>query len=409
MTGPADDPRWIPAWSEREGVAAVHDVMHSAWGVEPDVVRSAPGRLTIVGDFTDAARGLSLATVIPHRTFVGVRRRSDNRLRIASLRAHEVPGPDGPWEGDLHDLADLGADPGWVGIPAGVTWAFLERGFEGPGLDIAIASCIPPLVGLASSSSVAVATAHAINEAWGLALGADETSLNEMVDVCVDGQNGPGRGATAGMSEQVALRCPEGETLLLDFATRPPEVTPYPLAFPEYGLGLLVVVVGHPRAGLTDLVRSRIDDTLDAAAALGIDALRDLMDDSSAMARLEGLSDERLKRRARHVVTENERVMVVRSELAGTAPAHERFVAVGKALFRSHASMELDLDMEYPEVSVTVDTAFREGALGARMVASGGGGSVVVLVRRHQARAMAGRIADALCGQRYDAPAFFMV
>lgn len=387
----------------------VASVMDDAWSVAPDAVRSSPGRLTIVGDFTDASGGVALATTIPHRTFVGMRRRDDDLVRITSLRAPEVPGPDAPWEAHLSELADLGENPGWVGIPAGVLWAFQEHGFSGPGVDIAVASCIPPLVGLASSAALGTSTALAINEAWRLALGSDDRSLHELAEVCMDAENGPARGATAGMSQHVVLRCADGESVFLDFATRPPQITPYPLAFPEYGLGLLVAVLGPPRAGTSALVRERLDDTLKAAQALGVARLSELDDLSDPLAPLAGLDDDVLRRRARHVITENARVHVVRGELAGTEPAHERFVAVGKAMFRSHASMEMDLDLDYPAVSVVVDTAFHEGALGARMVAAGAGGSVVVLVRRHQARAMAGKIASALAAEGHDEPQFCMV
>ena len=143
-----------------------------------------------------------------------------------------------------------------------------------------------------------------------------------------------------------------------------------------------------------------------AAAALGVESIGALRSVPRALARIEALEDQLLRRRARHVFTENERVEVVRDELTGTAPAHERFVAVGKAMFRSHASLETDFDVSCEELNLAVDEAFKAGALGARLTGSGRGGSAVALMRRAQANKAAQLIDAAFARQGLPRPAF---
>ena len=109
----------------------------------------------------------------------------------------------------------------------------------------------------------------------------------------------------------------------------------------------------------------------EAAQALGVRSLRDIQDTAG----LAGLTDPLLHRRARHVVTENQRVLAMaallrRGEVAGG----------GRLLNESHASLRDDFEISWPEADVTVDAAVAAGALGARMMGGGFGGSVIALV-----------------------------
>lgn len=377
----AAGPRWIRSWSREEGAAHATARLRDEWGIDPSRIASAPGRLTIIGEYTDISDGVALPTVIPHRTYVAVAPRSDDVVRIATDAAYVEPGAATRWEGTLSELDDAAAAGGWAGYSAGVLWALLERGYDGHGVDMAIASCVPLRAGLAASAALTGATALAINDAWRLAL-ATGPGASDLAEVCIDAENDMARGATAGLDQHTVLRCAEGEAVYLDFATRPVEATPCPLYFPDYGLGLLIVDTGVPHAPPTDIVRARMRESTDAAIALGVPTVRALQDRSGSLARIEALENPVLRRRARHIFTENERVDLVRDELSGTAPAHERFVAVGKAMYRSHASLELDFEVSSAPQNLAVDTAFRAGALGARMIGSGMGGSVVALVRR---------------------------
>ena len=113
--------------------------------------------------------------------------------------------------------------------------------------------------------------------------------------------------------------------------------------------------------------------------------------------------------KVRHVIPEIERTRLVASQLSGTAPAHERFVTIGKAMYRSHASLEVDFEVSAPELDAAVDAAFRSGALGARLVGGGFGGAVIALVRRAQAERTAELIADSMVSEGFAEPSFLLV
>lgn len=379
--------------------------MRRAFSVDALQVWSAPGRVTIVGEYTDISGGVSLATPIPHRTFVAATPREDDVVRIMTDRL-DADGVQAPlWEGNLASLHGAASEQDWAGYPAGVLWALLERGFTGRGMDLAIASCVPPAAGLSSSTSLSAATALAANALWGLGLSTDIGAV-DLAEVCIDAENDVAGGATAGLAQHAILRGTPGEALRLDFATRPPEASSSPLPFSEYGLGLLVVMTGTPHPHQARVVRQRMAEVADAAAALGVECIGAMRNTVGALARIDGLDDAVLRKRARHIFTENERVELVQDDLTGTAPAHERFFAIGKAMFRSNASLELDFGVSAEALNLAVDTAFRQGALGARLVGAGLGGSAVALVRLAQGSRTAHAIDAAFRDHGLDRPAF---
>jgi galactokinase len=162
--------------------------------------------------------------------------------------------------------------------------------------------------------------------------------------------------------------------------------------FPEYGLALLWIdTLARPESN-GEIAAARRAECAAAARELGVSSLRELEHFPMPLRAIEHLSDPILRRRARHVLHENDRVRLVLGELAGTGPAHERFVAVGKAMYRSHASLDLDFDLSSELLNLTVDTAFEAGALGAHLTGWGRGGAILALVRRAEIK----RIADAV-------------
>lgn len=387
------EPRWARTWSIEEGERRARARMRHVFGADARYVWSAPGLLNIVGEYTDISQGVALTTPVPHRTFVAAAPRPDNVVRITTDLLDESGNESPAWECDLESLPDLADHAGWAAHPASVLWALLERGYAGRGMDLAFASCLPPSAGLFSSTALTAATALAANGLWGLALKTDITAV-ELAGVCMEAVNEAVGGATAGLAQHGILRGTPGEALHLDFATTPPRATACPLPFAEYGLGLLVIDTQVPHPDQARIVRERMAETDRAVEALGVASIGAMRDVPGSLARIEALDDPLLRRRARHVFTENERVALVRDELTGTAPAHERFVAVGKAMYRSHASLEVDFDVSSDALNLAVDVAFKAGALGARLVGSGRGGSAVALIRHSQA-AHTARLIDA--------------
>lgn len=382
--------------------------MRQVFGVDARRVWSAPGLVTLVGEYTDISGGVSLVTTIPHRTFAAAVAREDDVVRISTDRPNESDKLSTPWVGDLGSLQDHADHDAWAGYPAGALWALLERGYAGTGMDIALVSCVPPTAGLSSSTSLTAATALAANDLWGLAL---KTGIGavDLAEACVDAENEVAGGATAGLAPHAITRGSHGEALRIDFATAPPEAASFPLAFAEYGLGLLVIDTQTPQPDQARTVRERMAEVDRAAKALGVESIGAMRETGGALARIEALEDPVLRRRARHVLTECERVELVRDDLTGTAPAHERFVAIGKAMYRSHASLEIDFDVSSDALNLAVDVAFRHGALGARLAGAGRGGSAVALVRLAQAAGTARAVDAAFREQSMPRPVFSLV
>ena len=247
-----------------------------------------------------------------------------------------------------------------------------------------------------------------LQEVWGLALDTEQGRI-ELAEVCMEAESEFAGVPTAGMVQHTILRCPPGQAVLMDFATTPPQISFQPLYFPEYGLGLLLIDTGKPNTLSLAEYSSRWPQVAAACEELGVKSLREVADAPHAMRRVEAIKDPVIRARARHVVTEIERVRLVSAELSGTAPAHERFVTIGKALYRSHASLEVDYELSNPETNAVVDAAFRAGALGARLVEGGFGGAAVALIRRAQADVTARLIAEAMTDAGYSAPSLGMI
>jgi len=220
----------------------------------------------------------------------------------------------------------------------------------------------------------------------------------------------PNGGApSGGLDLHTVLRCPPGDALLLDFRTPSPESIETPLYFPDYGLALLMIDTRTRPDANTDISITRRAECAAAAQALGVKSLRDLEDTPQPFRALARLEDPVLQKRARHVLTEIHRVRLVMGEVAGTGPAHERFVAIGKAMYRSHASLDLDFDLSSEVLNMTVDVAFRAGAIGAHLTGWGRGGAVLALVRRAEIHRVADAIDLAYTAQDLELPHFALV
>ncbi len=400
--GDAAPPLWNEPWSREDGESHAALLYESAFGHAPSGTWSAPGRVNLIGEHTDYNAGLCLPTIIHHRAYVSAALRYDKELHLVTGQADGDGGE--TWHGLMDDISHKSA-PGWAGYAAGVVWALRERGFEGAGLNIAIESCVPVDAGLASSASLEVAVARAANELWRLALDSHRGRV-ELAESCVDAENLIVGSPTGGLDQYTALFCNDGEALEMDFATTPPTLRDTPLYFPEYGMELLIIDtrVGHNHAD--GRYSDRFTECMEAAHQLGAANLREVADQGDALRHVNGLTDETLRKRARHVINEIDRVRKVTGELSGTGPAHERLVEVGALLTRGHTSLAVDFDASCPELDLAVRAASSGGALGARMVGGGFGGSAIALVRRAHMDATARGIDAAFIEAGYDRPQF---
>jgi galactokinase len=317
----------------------------------------APGRANLIGEHTDYNDGF----VLPFALAQGVRV-TGTRLDgdVLELTSREANG--GPVCVPIGSLAP-GLVAGWAGYPAGVAWALREAGYCVGGARLEFDSDLPQGAGLSSSAAIECATAVALTGLYGIDMtGATLARLaqhaeNDFV------------GVPCGIMDQSASMLSErGHALLLDCRSLDTEQVPFDV--PSAGLGLLLLdtKVRHELgdSGYTD--RRRACER--AAGLLGVRALRDVTD----VAELDRLADPVLRRRARHVVTDDRRV----GEAAALLRAGD-VAGVGPLLTRSHVSLRDDFEVSWPEADVAVATALAAGALGARMMGGGFGGSVIAI------------------------------
>ena len=324
------------------------------------VVARAPGRVNLIGEHTDYNAGLCLPIALPQDTVARVTRRDDEQVRIASEQQSD------PWTGTLDDCGPAGPT-GWVAYAAGVLWALRAEGYDvPPGLDVHVASTVPLGAGLSSSASLEVAVAVAVHALAGHEL--DAVERHRLVEVCRRTETEVVGAPTGGLDQSASLLCGADQALLLDFADG--SATPVPLGLREAGLVVAVVDTRVTHALVDGGYGARRRECEAAADLLGAPSLR-----SVDLPTVERIDDELLRSRARHVVTENERVAA-----AVAAIDSEDWVGLGRLLSASHRSLRDDFEVSCPELDLAVDTAIDAGALGARMTGGGFGGSAIALV-----------------------------
>ncbi|TDO36442.1 galactokinase [Kribbella sp. VKM Ac-2527] len=330
------------------------------FGTEPDGVWQAPGRVNLIGEHTDYNDGLVLPIALPNRMVVTASARDDGTFAVASTVL------DGVVEFSLDSLQP-GSVEDWAAYPAGAAWILREAGYEIGGANLLVDSDIPFGAGLSSSAALLCATLVAL-----LGLRDIEVDPAEVARLAQRAEN-QYVGAPVGLMDQMAsMCCTEGHALYFDIRAMTTDQIPFDPA--ADGLGLLVIDVKAPHRHADGEYAARRQSCEEAAAQLGVPALRavefDRLDD--ALARL---SDDVVRRRVRHVVTEIRRV-----EDAVELMRAGRLREVGPLFTGSHVSMRDDFEITVPELDVAVDTALAAGALGARMTGGGFGGCIIALV-----------------------------
>ncbi|WP_327259134.1 MULTISPECIES: galactokinase [unclassified Streptomyces] len=362
------------------------------YGTAPEGIWAAPGRVNLIGEYTDFNDGFVMPLALPHTARAAVACRTDGELRLHST---DVPG--GVVRLRLDELAPHQGH-GWAAYPAGVFWALREAGHPVTGADIQLTSTVPTGAGLSSSAALEVVTALALNDLFELGLSAPE--------LAVIGQRAENAfvGVPCGVMDQMASACcTEGHALYLDTRDLTQRQVPFDLA--AHGLRLLVVDTQVAHALGDGAYAERRAGCEAGAAALGMRTLRELPYDGLGAA-LDTLAeagvDESVVRYVRHVVSDNERVKQVIALLdAGDVRG------AGPVLDAGHVSLRDDLRVSCPELDLVVSAAGEAGALGARMTGGGFGGSAIVLVEEAQADTVAKSVLAAFASAGYAAPRIF--
>jgi len=355
------------------------ETFFDVFGMSPTVTAEAPGRVNLIGEHTDYNGGYVLPTVIPQRTRAELAPRADHRVRVWSAN---VDAAQRMAEFAIGDETPTGT---WVDYVQGVTVALRQRGYLLRGVDMRIESTVPIGSGLSSSAALEVSVARALRIAFDLRLDDVELAMagkwaeNEFV------------GAPTGIMDQmvVSLGRP-GAALFLDTRSLRFDRVPLPPS-----VDLVVIDSGVRHRLVTGEYATRRAQCEEACRRLGVAELRDV--GVSDLANVEAL-DEPFRRRARHVVTEDERVLQAVAALRANDPGQ-----VGELFYASHASMRDDYEVSIPPVDALVEIASSEhDVYGARLTGGGFGGSVVILAKRGTGRRMADRVAERYrseCGQ----------
>ena len=335
----------------------------------PAGLSEAPGRVNLMGEHTDYNQGFVLPVAIDRTIAVAFAPREDGRVRAYSLDFDEE---------DEFPLADIGrreGDSTWANYLRGVALILQQAGHRLTGLDLVIQGDVPIGAGLSSSAALEVATLGAFATAAGLTLADRDKALlaqraeNEFV------------GVACGVMDQMAAVFGRADNALR-IDCRSLETEAVPLNLEAHGLRIVVANTGVRRALTASAYNQRREECNRAVEMLFVllrgrrprslrdITLRDLVINGCFL-------PQDLLRRARHVVSENARVL-------STVEALRRgdLVEVGRLFHASHESLAHDYEVSSPELNLMVELARSlEGVVGTRMTGAGFGGCSVNLVR----------------------------
>ena len=354
----------------RDVAIEIRRLFNEKFGREPKAIGRGPGRVDLMGGHTDYNVGFVLPIALAQHVALAAAPRDDRVLNVYAGNYDE-------WaRADLHDLA-RNETVLWINYLAGVAHFLQEKGIELCGMDAVLWGDVPIAAGLSSSAATEVAAAVTFQGLTGF-----EMDRVEMALLCQRAEN-EFVGMSCGIMDQfIALLGQADHALLIDCRSLAHEAVP----IPSEGYAFVICDTRVPRELVDSEYNTRRAQCEEAvkrlrAALPGIAALRDVTPE-----RLDEHADllpEVILKRARHVVTENARVLAVKDAL-------ERgdMVAVGRLLRESHVSLRDDYEVSIAALDLISDTAEEvEGALGGRMAGAGFGGCGVALVREEAVEA----------------------
>jgi galactokinase len=353
------------------------------FGVEPDLVAAAPGRVNLIGEHIDYSDGFVLPFAIKDRTLVAARKRNDSTVRIASAqRRNKIVTVD-------ISKVKPGLKGEWERYALGVLWALGVN----EGVDLLIDGHVPLGAGLSSSAALECSVATAMNHLFDLGF-----NLEELARLTQKAEN-QYVGVPCGIMDQsVSLMATQGSALLLDCRDLSTKNIPFDVA--SSGLELLIIDTQAHHALTDGGYAERRASCESVVAKLGITSLRELSMEQLENSR--GLLTETEFIRARHAVTEMKRVLECVDALSKS-----EFEKVGELINQSHASLRDDYTVSCPELDTAVEAALAAGALGSRMVGGGFGGSAIALIQASKTSETIRSIEKAFASKGFKAPRFF--
>lgn len=331
-----------------------------AFGYRPATLVQAPGRVNLIGEHTDYNDGFVLPCAIDYHTVIGAAARQDGRVRVVAVNYHGQRD-----EFDLNAPIEPRPDAVWANYIRGVAKYLQARGAAPGGLDMAIAGNVPNGAGLSSSASLEVAVGQAFKEVYRLTVSQLALALN--------GQQAENQfvGCNCGIMDQfISAQGVAGHALLIDCRS----LEGRPVSIPA-GLDVLIVNSNVRRGLVGSEYNVRREQCEEAARYFGVDALRDLSL-AAFDARAQALSPL-VARRARHVITENQRTLD-----AAQALSRGDLRRLSQLMAQSHTSMRDDFAITVAPIDtlVALIQAHIGERGGVRMTGGGFGGCVVALL-----------------------------
>ncbi|PME66643.1 galactokinase [Vibrio lentus] len=320
----------------------------------------APGRVNLIGEHTDYNDGFVLPCAINYQTVVAAAKRDDNIVRVVSVDYDNAVD-----EFDITQEITFQQDKMWANYIRGVVKCLMGRGFEFKGADISVTGNVPQGAGLSSSAALEVVIGQTFKVLYNLEISQAEVALN--------GQQAENEfvGCNCGIMDQmISAEGRANHAMLLDCRSLETQAVSMPEDM------AVVIINSNKKRGLVDSeYNTRREQCEEAARIFGVPALRDVtIEQFNAKA---SELDEMVAKRARHVITENDRTV----EAAQALRTHD-MKRMGELMAESHASMRDDFEITVKEVDTLVDMVKDvigdQG--GVRMTGGGFGGCIVALV-----------------------------
>ncbi|MCT0955214.1 galactokinase [Weissella cibaria] len=366
------------------------------FGYDPAKLYFSPGRVNLIGEYTDFNGGHVFPAAISVGTYGAIAPRDDNQIRTYSANYPEA----GIQTITVTDLALRPYDT-WIKYLRGVMTVMAEAGYPvSKGVDLAIVGDMPTASGLSSSASLEILLLNMLKDMMGYQI--DKLTIVKLGQAVENDY----LGLKTGIMDQFAVAFGEDEQgIFLDTNTMAYEMVPA-----EFGEYRLLVMTTNKKRELTDSkYNERRAESEEALALLqenvDVETLGDLTVPQFEAAAADFEKDHALvMKRARHAVSENQRTIAAKAALQ----AHD-LVQFGELLTASHASLRDDFKVSGIELDTLVETALRQpGVLGARMTGAGFGGSAIALVEKDQVPAVTTAVGDVYTAEIGYQPAFFV-
>ncbi|EGR2796787.1 galactokinase [Vibrio navarrensis] len=343
-----------------ELIQKVKSAFQTVLGYTPTHLIQAPGRVNLIGEHTDYNDGFVLPCAINYQTVVAAAKRGDNLVRVVSVDYGNALD-----EFDITQEVLFQPDKMWANYIRGVVKCLLARGYQFGGADISVSGDVPQGAGLSSSAALEVVIGQTFKELYDLAISQAEIALN--------GQQAENEfvGCNCGIMDQmISAQGKDNHAMLLDCRSLETEAVPMPEEM------AVVIINSNKKRGLVDSeYNTRRLQCEQAARSFGVKALRDvtMAQFKAKVAQL----DETVAKRARHVISENERTVE-----AAQALRAQDMKRLGELMAQSHASMRDDFEITVTEIDTLVEIvkAVIGEQGGVRMTGGGFGGCVVALV-----------------------------